>query len=345
MYMDTEVCLYMKHRSSRTLGYWVEKGYSQNDAEVMRMSRTPGTIEYFEIFKGMSHDDAIVAREEFQSKRCNTLKNMILKYGDIDGKRRFEQYKEKQSKSNTFEYKKEKHGWNRKQFDEFNKSRAVTLDNLIKKHGEVKGRHLYKEYCDKQSFNGNKLEYFVKKLGPEDGVRKYNEINVLKSHTFESYLLRNNGNIEQANIQYNDYLSKCRCGHSRMANEFFNSLYEMVKTFGYKQVYYNDLNQEWVLRKKKGKAIFLDFFIKDIGKVVEFYGDFCHANPKIYTGETMNFPGNPNKIISEIHQSDKDRIDTIMRVPYIRDVKIVWESEYVENPMKIIEDCKEFLKC
>ena len=51
------------------------------------------------------------------------------------------------AKKNTFEYKKEKFGWSPEDFKEFNKSRAVTKENLIKKHGEEKGLEIFNNYC------------------------------------------------------------------------------------------------------------------------------------------------------------------------------------------------------
>ena len=100
-----------KKENARTLEYWLKRGYVGDDANRMRMSRVPGTVEYFTIFKGMSEEDAVKSKAEYQSRRAITLENMIRKYGDVDGEIKWEQYKDKQSYTNSYEYKKEKYGW------------------------------------------------------------------------------------------------------------------------------------------------------------------------------------------------------------------------------------------
>jgi hypothetical protein len=114
----------MKRGSARKLEYWLDRGYDEVEAERMRMSRTPGTIEYFTIFKGMNEEDAVKAKSEYQSRRAITLENMIRKYGDIEGEIRWQTYKDKQSYTNSFEYKQETYGWSFDEWDEYNKGRG-----------------------------------------------------------------------------------------------------------------------------------------------------------------------------------------------------------------------------
>jgi len=56
----------------------------------------------------------------------------VEKHGPEEGKRRYEEYKNFLAEKNTFEYKKEKYGWTEEKFKQFNNSRAVTEDNLIR---------------------------------------------------------------------------------------------------------------------------------------------------------------------------------------------------------------------
>jgi hypothetical protein len=110
--------------SARTLKHWIDIGYTETEAEQMRLSRTPGTFEYFHLYKGLSKDDAIKAKSEYQNRRSNTLDNMISKYGQIDGEIKWQIYKEKQSYSNSFEYKRDRYGWDYEQWVEYNKKRG-----------------------------------------------------------------------------------------------------------------------------------------------------------------------------------------------------------------------------
>jgi hypothetical protein len=112
----------MSKGSARKLQYWLDKGYDEVEAERMRLSRTPGTIEYFTIFKKMNYEDAVKAREEFQSNRAITLENMIRKYGDVEGEIRWQHYKDKQAYTNSYEYKRDKYGWSYDDWIKYNKS-------------------------------------------------------------------------------------------------------------------------------------------------------------------------------------------------------------------------------
>jgi hypothetical protein len=179
----------MKRGSARKLEYWLEAGYSKEDAERMRMSRTPGTIEYFTIFKRMSEEDAIKAKTEYQSRRAITLENMIRKYGDVEGEIRWEQYKDKQAYTNSYEYKKEKYGWNYEQWDEYNRSRGIRgpnyryrekstipyYDRLVEQYGKKKADELTSEYLIdgkmfgeyNPNYGSSYYERWIEKLGKE----------------------------------------------------------------------------------------------------------------------------------------------------------------------------------
>ena len=156
----------MSRGSARTLQNWLGKGYEKEEAEKMRLSRVPGTIEYFTIFKGMDLDEAKVAKIKYQSKRVNTLENMIKKHGEIDGKIKWDEYREKQAHSNSFEYKKKKYGWTKEQFDEFNKSRGAS--------GERNG-----------NYGSSYYQVWVDKFGVEIADEMNKEVSKLKIRTGE----------------------------------------------------------------------------------------------------------------------------------------------------------------
>jgi len=112
------------------LQYWLDKGYDNSSAEKMRMSRTPGTIEYFIIFKKMSPECAIEAKKKYQDTRKNTYENFIIRHGEIDGEVKWQIYKDMQAYSNSYEYKKDKYGWSLDEYEKFNKNRGTTgIDN------------------------------------------------------------------------------------------------------------------------------------------------------------------------------------------------------------------------
>lgn len=113
---------------------------------------------------------------------------MIRVYGQEEGKKRFDQYRAKQAYTNSLQYKKEKYGWSQQDFKKYNKSRAVTLDLCIKRHGIQKGTKIFQEYCQKQSYAGTKLQYFQQKYGIEKGTLIYQQICKNKAMTLQNMI-------------------------------------------------------------------------------------------------------------------------------------------------------------
>ncbi len=152
--------------SVRTLQHWLDKGYSIEKAEEMRLSRTPGTIEYFTIFKKIPHDIAVLERERYNKKSVPTLENMILKYGNYEGAKRWEIYRQKQAYTNSFEYKREKYGWSLEDWKNYNKSRGVI--------GEKNG-----------NYGSSYYEVWVEKYGKDEADRMNAEVSKLKARNGE----------------------------------------------------------------------------------------------------------------------------------------------------------------
>ena len=113
-----------------------------------------------------------IALEWRKNKYGITEENCIKKHGILKGKEMWINYCFKQAETNTFEYKSKNYGWNIDDFEKYNKSRAVTLINLIKKHGED-GISIWNKYCEKQRYTTT-LNYFIEKHGLENGTEIYN---------------------------------------------------------------------------------------------------------------------------------------------------------------------------
>lgn len=74
---------------------------------------------------------------------------MIRKYGEEDGQKRWEKYVEQQHTTKSFEYMCEVYG--EKKTIAINKSKAITLENFVRKHGEKIGTEKWIEFCKKRS--------------------------------------------------------------------------------------------------------------------------------------------------------------------------------------------------
>lgn len=72
-------------------------------------------------------------------------------------------------------------------------------------------------------------------------------------------------------------------------------------------------------------------------KIIEFYGDYWHGNPKIYD-ETCSIR---NKKITDVWEKDRKKIEDLELNGY--KVLIIWEKEYRDNPELILKKCKDFI--
>lgn len=123
-------------------------------------------------YKGLNAFERYKIVYSFKNCQRTELK-YLAHWGEIEGAKRWDNYRNLQAASNTFDYKKEKHGWTKEQFDEYNANRAVTLDNLIRRHGEDAGKKMWEDYCKRQAVAGITLNYFIDKYGKEVGLEKY----------------------------------------------------------------------------------------------------------------------------------------------------------------------------
>lgn len=242
-----------------------------------------------------------------------TLENMIRKWGPEEGRRRWDEYCAKQAKTNTFEYKQEKYGWDADEFKKYNKSRSCTLENFIKRHGEEEGKRKWDEYCKRQAYTTS-LEYMIKEYGEEEGRLMWEE--------FDSK--------RQINKK------------SSISQELFNNIYNKLRNLGYDhEIYFGNLNNEYeVTSKEIGFNYQLDFYDKTINYVIEYNGDFWHANPKMYKGDEVIRCRGQHKA-KDVWENDKIRLNNISnKLNCIID--IIWESDYkaktIRQEKEAIED-------
>lgn len=83
---------------------------------------------------------------------------------------------------------------------------------------------------------------------------------------------------------------------------------------------------------------FVDFAYRD--KVIEFNGDYWHANPKKYKADFIVKIS--KKIAKDIWARDEERIKKIIDNGY--KVKIVWENDFRSDRNAMIEECVQWLK-
>ena len=193
------------------------------------------------------------------------------------------------------------------EFNQFNKSRATTLENLIKRYGETKGKEKWNNYCNRQRYTTS-LEYFTEKYGNEIGLQKY--------------------------LQY-EHQKPGFSGASNIANKCFSELTEIY--FKNDEIYYEGHNYEYSVNGYR-----IDFYNKTLNLVIEFYGDNFHFNPKFYDKTDIVTPiFNKTKqiCVNDIWEHDKKRLDVIRETLNCKTL-VIWEYDYKHNKHNVLNDVK-----
>lgn len=301
-----------------------------NDFSNKNVSRIFNTCNKYTAY-GFDIPDEII--KEVNKSKSLTLNNFIKKYGECLGKRMFDEYRKKQAYSNTFDYKSKKYGWNNEDFVKFNKSRAVTLENLIEKYGNEVGVMLFDSYIEKQHITKSK-EYVVEKYG----IEHWKSVCQSKGITLKNFVKRYGEEIgvlkyEQAIKQHPRFVSN-------IATHFFQKMIsDNADVFDGLKIYYGKENEFGFYDKETKNYYFIDFLIYDLNIAIEFNGDYFHANPKIYDSDFSNF-WHKKTTAKEIWKNDEIKNKAIKRLGF--DLFIVWESDM--NNESVINNIINYIK-
>lgn len=259
-----------------------------------------------------------------------SLRKLILVHGDVEGNRKWDDYRRKQAETNTFDYKNKKYGMTREEFDTYNRSRSSTKQNFIDRHGDDAGSRLWDEYCRRQAYAGVTIEYFMEKYGDVVGVEVYNDMIARKSNSIDGFILRYGESEGLA--RFEDYINKVstQITVSRSSQRLFQMVCDLLSDDMLDSIYYKDKNQEFgKLDHERRRYYFYDFVCSRTNIVVEYNGDLYHANPSIYSADAVPpYRGNA-RTAKEIWQYDKEKNDYITNLGF--DVIIVWESEFLKD--------------
>jgi len=277
-----------------------------------------------------SYPNEILVDKDLSKRTAVTLNNFIKKYGEKEGTDKWEAYKQKQAYSNTFEYKKNVHGWNEEKFSEYNKSRAVTLNNMISRHGEEEGIKLWDEYCERQAYT-NSLEYLIEKYGKVKGLLKFKEINKKKSESHDPVAIAHKSNIsidEAVELILNRQNLKY---FSQLEREFVNLIESITGKLDHTS--FNKPFGKWCHELET----YLIYDIKHNNCIVEFNGNYWHADPKIYNHDHMI----RHRSAQEIWKRDEIKIKLAKELGY--NVIVIWEDEFLKDKVNTAKKVAEWI--
>lgn len=264
-----------------------------------------------------------------------TKEKMILLYGHEEGVKKWDEYRKKQAFSNTFEYKNKKYGMTKEQFDDYNKKRAVTKENLIKRHGNDRGVVVWENYRQRQAYT-NSREH----LGD-----RYEEINSRKAHTLENYVKKYGLNEKEALEKLENFFSSSSNKfYSKDSQDLFWKIFNNLTESEKKKTYFAELNKEYAVFHKKSNRIYLyDFVCSELQLCVEYHGDHYHGNPKMYTpSQFLRGRGQSKTKVHEVWQKDEMKNKAITDERNY-DLLVVWESDWKNNREKIFSKIMEVI--
>jgi hypothetical protein len=73
-------------------------------------------------------------------------------------------------------------------------------------------------------------------------------------------------------------------------------------------------------------------------KIIEYYGDYWHGNPKLFNDNAMI----RKKKITDVWEHDRKKVQDLRDNNYI--VMIVWEQDYINDHHLVEQRCKDFIK-
>lgn len=283
--------------------------------------------DYFKIFDSDS-------LKLYLLKNPVTLENLSRKYPRAEAEERFRIYCEKQRVKNTYEFKKQKYGWTEEQFKAYNNSRAVTLENCIKKHGVEKGTQIFNDYCEKQKEAGVSLSFFIDKYGVEIGTEKFKEVCSSKALTEENFKRKYGAEGEKKFAEYLERKNTNINFRSKKADDIFKELLKLdtgkIRCLEH---------EHWIFNSDKKRFLY-DYTNLSKMKIIEFNGNFWHANPELYEDENAVLYA--NKSVKEIRELHRSKIDCAVSAGF--DVLEVWEKEFDENSEEVFKRILEFLE-
>lgn len=272
-------------------------------------------------------------------KACGTAvteKKMLLSYGEIEGRRRWESYCNAQSVTNTFEYKKEKYGMTKEEFDVFNASRAVTKENLIRRHGEEKGMEMWNNYCERQAYAGCKKEYFIEKYGEEIGQKRYEELSILKGNSPKSWFARH-GDQWQEKLESHYHKRFLKLGEKySSSHRFFDKLEASMP----KELISFCIREYVIADLERNKCFSYDWYNSKIKLCIEYNGIYFHAKPSKFSEEEKI--SKSGLTAGEIWKRDDVKKNLALAHPdRVKHYHVVWEDEEekaLTELLKIIGD-------
>jgi len=305
--------------------------------------------------------------KEGNASRICTLEKQILKYGLEEGTRKWEEFQSHHKVKGTLPGYIEKHGLelgtekyyakNKKLSiglatliasgrgaeeiesirGKHSKNSAITLENMIRVHGEDTGKVKYDNWVNSSRLrshrcveywiyrgytpieskwiisslqNTSSLDKFIGRYGEAVGLEKYISCNAKKNGSWS--------------------ISKGRV--SKLEKVFFKELSKHT---------YVDIEHGTTCKiTTESRTFFCDYADVGQNKIIEIYGDYWHMNPNSFSINSVN--PTTKQLAGEKWESDSVRVKSLIKCGY--SVLIIWETEICVDIEAALLKAANFLK-
>jgi very-short-patch-repair endonuclease len=289
-----------------------------------------GTIRTLKDYK-TKYPGVETETEETRTSKKQTEANYIKRYGVEEGSKLWNSYVGKHRDKNKPEALKARFGWDDDKVKAYNKSRSTTLENLVCRYGEEAGAEKWNNYISKQRYAGCKLEYFQEKYGIDEGQERYLALNKLKGRTLENYIRKHGEDL--GTIKYHKIIGQTQANYISLSGSQF--VKDVVQKLDNNYIFHDGVySKEFCIYDKR--PFMYDFVITSpVKAVIEFNGDFWHANPSKYKADEIVKHRGKQRLAKEIWEADEHKLSLIKARGF--DIMVIWESEYLNNRQACIE--------
>lgn len=282
----------------------------------------------------------------FRQKSKQNKSNFIKRYGEIQGIKKYNQMTEKRKLKNKrcIQY------WLNKFDGDFQKAKkhqgqfqSRGKQFYIKKYGQQIGVINFNKMCTDRS---KALKYHYKH-NPQTNKKisktllainkKLTKQQRKDKHSIKRKYIKKHG--QQYGLQkfYEIYQNRKSNFYSNISIKFIQQLLQQFDEGYFDQVKYK--NKQFFLRKNNKEIYFYDLYLRKNDKkiIIQFHGDFWHANPEIY--KEHYFHPIIKKTAKDIWKKDIIKQQLVLKnnIKYY----VVWQNEYNKNGKFIIDKTKE----
>ena len=174
------------------------------------------------------------------------------------------------------------------------------------------------------------LEKLVNKYGEAEGAKRWQARQDIWQNTLNAKSFEEQEDINQRKIWKSGSMSKVS-----------QQLFEQINIPGARWGKKTKINAgEMMIELSKKRRVMIDFSFEQ--KLIEFHGDYWHANPSKYKPEDIIITRRTGPTTAkDIWETDSQRAASLSSLGY--QLLIVWEHDFKTNPQETIEKCKAFL--